>query len=106
MSTLLIIALVIGVAVATYLVLLYTGKIKDRDGDFIPDVVEDTVEDIKEEIEEIEEFIESIPTITELKKMTKAKLEELGREHGIELDKRKTKSNMIADLVEKTEETQ
>ena len=66
----------------------------------------DTVEDIKEEIEEIEEFIESIPTITELKKMTKAKLEELGREHGIELDRRKTKSNMIADLMEKTEETQ
>ena len=66
----------------------------------------DTVEDIKEEIDEIEEFIESIPTIAELKKMTKAKLEELGRENGIELDRRKTKSNMIADLVEKTEETQ
>ena len=66
----------------------------------------DTVEDLKEEIEEIEELIESIPSITELKKMTKAKLEELGREHGIELDKRKTKSNMIADLVEKTEESQ
>ncbi len=58
----------------------------------------DTVEDIKEEIEDIEEFIESIPTIDELKKMTKSKLEELGRAHGIELDKRKTKSNMIADL--------
>ena len=66
----------------------------------------ETVEDIKEEIDEIEEFIESIPTIAELKKMTKAKLEELGRENGIELDRRKTKSNMIADLVEKTEETQ
>ena len=64
----------------------------------------DTVEDIKEEIEEIEEFIESIPTINELKKMTKAKLEELGRAQGIELDRRKTKANMISDLVEKTEE--
>ena len=64
----------------------------------------DTVEDIKEEIDEIEEFIESIPTINELKKMTKAKLEELGRAQGIELDRRKTKANMISDLVEKTEE--
>jgi DNA-binding ferritin-like protein len=53
MSTLLIILGVIGVAVATYLVLLYTGKIKDRDGDFIPDVVEDTVEDIKEDVAEV-----------------------------------------------------
>ena len=58
----------------------------------------DTVEDIKEEIEDIEEFIDNIPSITELKKMTKAKLEEVAREHGIELDKRKTKSNMIADF--------
>jgi len=56
------------------------------------------VEDIKEEIDDIEEFIESIPTIAELKKMTKTKLEELGRAHGIELDKRKTKANMIVDL--------
>ena len=53
MSTLLIILGVIGVAVATYLVLLYTGKIKDSDGDFIPDVVEDTVEDIKEDVAEV-----------------------------------------------------
>ena len=58
----------------------------------------DTVEDIKEEIEDIEEFIDNIPSITELKKMTKAKLQEVAREYGIELDKRKTKSNMIADF--------
>ena len=53
MSTLLIIALVIGVAVATDVVLLYTGKIKDRDGDVITDVVEETVEDSKEEGAEV-----------------------------------------------------
>jgi len=33
--------------------------------------------------------------------MTKAKIEELGRELGIELDKRKTKDNMIKDLEDK-----
>ncbi len=53
MSTLLVILGVIAVAVATYLVLLYTGKIKDADGDFIPDVVEDKVEDIKEDVAEV-----------------------------------------------------
>ena len=50
MSTLLIVTLVIAVAAATYVVLLYTGKIKDKDGDFIPDVVEDKVEEIVEEV--------------------------------------------------------
>jgi hypothetical protein len=39
-----------------------------------------------------------MPSDAELGKLTKAKLEELGREFGIELDKRKTKANMIADL--------
>ena len=53
MNALLIIVGVVAVIAATYLVLLYTGKIKDRDGDFIPDVVEDTVEDIKEDVAEV-----------------------------------------------------
>ena len=39
-----------------------------------------------------------LPTAKTMEGMTKAKLEELGREHGVELDKRKTKANMIADL--------
>jgi len=39
-----------------------------------------------------------LPTNAELDKLTKAKLEELGREFGVELDKRKTKANMITDL--------
>jgi hypothetical protein len=40
----------------------------------------------------------ALPSDAELKKMTKAKIEEVGREFGIDLDKRKTKANMIADL--------
>ena len=39
-----------------------------------------------------------LPSKAELDKLTKAKLEELGRELGVELDKRKTKANMITDL--------
>ena len=41
---------------------------------------------------------DTLPSDSALNSLTKAKLEELGREHGVELDKRKTKANMIADL--------
>ncbi len=34
-----------------------------------------------------------------LMKMTKSQLEEYGRKVGVELDKRKTKKNMVADLI-------
>jgi hypothetical protein len=39
-----------------------------------------------------------LPTDATLKKMTKGQLETFGRDIGVELDKRKTKANMIADL--------
>jgi hypothetical protein len=42
----------------------------------------------------------TIPCDKDLNKLTKVKIEELGREHGVELDRRKTKANMIADLKE------
>lgn len=73
--------------------------------DKVEEVVENVVEDIQEEIEEakqkVKEKLDDIPTKEELKKLTKAKLEELGRELGIELDKRKTKDNMIKELNDK-----
>lgn len=42
----------------------------------------------------------TIPCDKELNKLTKIKLEEFGRTVGVELDRRKTKANMIADLKE------
>jgi len=45
-----------------------------------------------------------IPSDEELMKLTKARIEEVGREFGIELDKRKTKANMVKqfnDLMDK-----
>jgi len=42
--------------------------------------------------------VKTLPGDAALKSLTKAGLEELGRDMGIELDKRKTKANMIADL--------
>ena len=71
--------------------------------------VEETIEEIEEKIdevvddikEEVQEALDSLPSAAELKKLTKAKLEELGRDLGVELDKRKTKDNMIKELQEK-----
>ena len=61
----------------------------------------DTIEDIKEEIDEIEEFIDNIPTPSELKKMTKAKLVELAGELGIEIDSKKKKAEIVEEIESK-----
>jgi len=71
--------------------------------------VEETIEEIEEKIDEVveeikedvKEALDSLPTANELKKLTKVKLEELGRDLGVELDKRQTKDNMIKELQEK-----
>jgi len=39
-----------------------------------------------------------VPSKAELKKLTKAGLEELGRENGVELDKRLTKDKLVNQL--------
>ena len=48
--------------------------------------------------EVVEESV--LPAAEQLKKMNKAQIEEIGRQNGIELDRRKTKSNMITDLLD------
>jgi adenylate kinase family enzyme len=73
--------------------------------DAVEQIVDNVVDDIQEEIAEAKQKVKAkldeVPTTAELKKLTKAKLEELGRELGIELDKRKTKDNMIKELKDK-----
>ena len=61
----------------------------------------EAVEDIKEELDEIEEFIDNIPTPSELKKMTKAKLVELAAELGIEIDSKKKKAEIVEEIESK-----
>jgi ABC-type nitrate/sulfonate/bicarbonate transport system substrate-binding protein len=90
-------ALVIGVAWW-----MYNNHDKVED---IVEEVEDAVDEIEDKIDEVKQKVkdklDDIPTKDELKKLTKAKLEELGRDLGVELDKRKTKDNMIKELNEK-----
>jgi len=67
----------------------------NKDGDI-------NVLDLKEATKNVKAGVKAelkkLPTPGQLKKRTKAQLEEMGREFGIELDKRKSKDSMIADL--------
>jgi len=88
MNTLVTIIVLVTLGVAGWLIYLGT-KSKE---------FKDTVEDIKEEIEDIEEFIESIPTPSEIKKLTKAKLLELAGELGIDVDKKAKKADIVEEI--------
>jgi hypothetical protein len=96
---LIIIGLALVVGVAWW---MYNNHDKVED---IVEEVEDAVDEIEDKIDEVKQKVkdklDDIPTKEELKKLTKAKLEELGRDLGVELDKRKTKDNMIKELNEK-----
>ena len=52
MNTVLIILGILAVGIAVYLYFYKTGKINDRDKDYIPDEVEDKFEDVKEDVAE------------------------------------------------------
>jgi|SaaInlStandDraft_1057018.scaffolds.fasta_scaffold17560_3 hypothetical protein len=68
------------------------GKVDSAD---VQVAVEATEAVIKKQVAEVKA---KLPATKKMKDMTKAKLEELGREFSIELDKRKTKDKMITDL--------
>ena len=53
MNTILIILGILAVGAAVYFYFYKTGKINDRDGDYIPDEVEDAVEDVKKVAKEV-----------------------------------------------------
>lgn len=121
MTTTLIILGLLAIGAGVIYFLTKSGKIADRDGDFIPDVVEDKVEDIKEDVEEtvkkvktrvkkvkaeindvVEELsdvvsaIQGKPTKTKLNKLTKKQLVESAKaDHGVELDPSVKKSTLV-----------
>lgn len=89
--TIFLILLTSFIAVVSYCVYYFTGR----------DDIELELEEIDIQVEEpmVVEVTEEV-SITEakLKRMTKAQIEDYGRIHGVELDRRKTKANMIAEL--------
>jgi len=58
-----IVYIIVGAAILTGTLLLIaykTGKLTDKDGDFIPDELEDRAKRVKEEFEDIMEAIEEV----------------------------------------------
>jgi F0F1-type ATP synthase membrane subunit b/b' len=71
MTTITVILVVLLVVVGVTIYLVKQGKIKDADGDYIPDVIEEAVEDVKEFADDVKE------TAKEVKKRAKAVKREL-----------------------------
>lgn len=76
---------------------MLTGK----GGENLADQIKKAAEEVEDVVEVMEDFAKETPAELQakLEKMTKVQIEEHGREHGIELDKRKTKANMIKDFM-------
>ena len=53
MKAILIILGILAVGAAVYFYFYKTGKINDRDGDYIPDEIEDKADDVKEAVKEV-----------------------------------------------------
>lgn len=55
----------LALAIGATIYLIKKGKIKDSDGDLIPDVIEDKIEDAKEVVEDIKEVVEEVKEVVE-----------------------------------------
>jgi uncharacterized Zn finger protein (UPF0148 family) len=121
MTTILVILGILAVGAAVIYFLIKSGKIEDKDGNFIPDVIEDKVEDIKEDVsetiqkaktrvkkvkaelkdvkEELSDVVSAIkgkPTKSKLNSMTKEQLVDAAKQdHDIELDGSVQKSTLV-----------
>lgn len=121
MTTILIIIALLAIAAGVGYILIKKGKIKDSDGDFIPDVVEDKVDEIEKKVQkkvkavktrvknikdEIEDVVEELsdvasaikgkPTKSKLNGLTKQQLVDSAKaDHGVELDVKVKKSTIV-----------
>ena len=118
MQTILIILAVIAVSAAVYYFGFYKqGKINDRDGDFIPDEIEDAVEDVKEvaktvkrrakkvkaelgdvvdELQDVVQAFKGKPTKSKLNSLTKQQLIDAAKkDHGADFDLTVKKSTLV-----------
>ena len=69
MNTFLIILAIFGIVAAIYLYKIITGHVKDTDGDFIPDVIEEKVEEVKQKVKAVKKEVAEVKTAA--KKVTK-----------------------------------
>lgn len=54
------ICLIVLIGAGVYYYFYSQGKINDRDGDYIPDEIEDTIEDVKERVESVRDEITDV----------------------------------------------
>ena len=118
MQTILIILAVLAVSAAVYYFGFYKqGKINDRDGDFIPDEIEDAVEDVKKvaktvkrrakkvkaelkevagELQDVIQAIKGKPTKSKLNSLTKQQLIDAAKQdHSVDFDLTVKKSTLV-----------
>ena len=121
MVTFLVILGLLAIGAGVYYFLIKTGKIEDKDGDFIPDTIEEKVkyikvdveevivkaktrvkkvkEEVKDVIEEVNDVVSAIkgkPTKSKLNSMTKEQLVGAAKQdHGVELDGSVQKSTLV-----------
>jgi gas vesicle protein len=114
MKTILILATLILLGAGVVYFLIKKGKIKDADGDFIPDVVEDKVDEVKQkvskkvkevktrvkevksEVKDVVSAIKGKPTKSKLNSFTKEQLVSIAKsDHGVELDISVQKSTLV-----------
>ena len=118
MQTILIILAILAIGAGVYYFGFYKqGKINDRDGDFIPDEIEDAVEDVKKvaktvkrrakqvkaelkdvagELQDVVQAIKGKPTKSKLNSLTKQQLiDATKKDHNVELDGSVKKSTLV-----------
>lgn len=121
MKTILILAILALVGAGVVYFLIKKGKIKDADGDLIPDVIEDKVDEVKEKVtkkakavkarvkkvkEEVKDVVEEVndvvsaikgkPTKSKLNSLTKEQLVSAAKsDHGVDLDISVQKSTLV-----------
>ena len=118
MQTILIILAVLAIGAAVYYFGFYKqGKINDRDGDFIPDEIEDAVEDVKkvaktvkrrakkvkaelgdvvDELQDVVQAFKGKPTKSKLNSLTKQQLIDAAKkDHGADFDLTVKKSTLV-----------
>lgn len=97
MDTILIITILVAAGAGIAIYLMKRGKIKDTDGDLIPDVVEDVVEDVVTVVKGKSKKV----TKSSLRSKTKAQLIDLAnKEFNVEFDSSLTKTNLINKVYE------
>lgn len=96
---------ILGVVAVVVAAFFFWPKVSEKIDDVQEDIaeareaIEEKFEEVIDSVEDaVQEALDNLPTKAQLMKLTKAKIDELAKEVGIELDRRQTKEKMVAEL--------